>query len=408
MCQLTYCNLGNAKYNRLMVYLLMVEGAIKNDDGTGIICSSGAGWKTKLAANMISNLGEILRDNITDNSPVPAHIRLATFGIPVEDKNAHPFVGKKFILMHNGTLQPKSDDAKNKKDKGSDSEEFLSYLEKVAKAKKDNSSTFVDIFNEAIEEFTGKFAFIIRHQTEPSTKDYIIRGKTADLYISYLSSKSAKGKLTKLGYIVNTSKEVIKESIVKFVNLLDISSNDSQTLQFSDPELLQEETIFLAEPLDLKEVGKTKETAKPAIVYSTQHAITRAPSNSFTSSHNVSKEAFSKMTSYAARISEFLRGHFMSERDFQRLFYLMGEVSVLELRENDIVFFVEQIIPILSASKSAKKAIADALRGDLFPDSAYKDLNLPYPWTLAIQGPDAQKATASIVNYINSRRKAYG
>lgn len=395
MCQLTYCNLKDPKLNKLMVYLLTTKGSVKNDDGTGIICSDNSAWKTKLPAEKITNYGEILSQEIVDDSPIPAHVRLATFGIPVEDKNAHPFNGNRFLLMHNGTLQRKNpNSARN----GSDSEEFLGELENCVN--EDKNADFPSLFNKAIDKFYGKFAFIIRDKKD--SKDYVVRGSTANLYISYLNLKGKKQKVSKpVGYIVNTSDTLIKECIIEFINLVNLMYPElDKIIEVTEPKLIEGETISLAEEFDIKKMGDTKETSKPveSVKPTASHSyITRADRNSANST------SYKEMSTMARKIYEFLSSHSLNERDFQRIVFAVSGISLLELTEKDAQEFIKSVIPVISASKNHKNRIKKALSGRTFPDSAYKDLNLEYPWMLALEGKNKEKKLDQIVSYLQSR-----
>ena len=222
MCELIHCNLHNKRLNTLMAYLLAVTGSGKQRDGVGFICDNNSYWKSKLSADSINNLGTIIRTNIKDDSPISAHIRNATFGIPIEDKNAHPFMGDNFLLMHNGTLLRKEDD-EAKKEKDSDSEDFLNQLELEHKISK-NKTDFVTIFNNAMEHFTGKFALIIRDRR--NTLTYIVRGKTAELYISNIETTNKEKNRTKeVGYIIDTSKITMDNAFFAFRNVSTTLSN---------------------------------------------------------------------------------------------------------------------------------------------------------------------------------------
>ena len=369
MCQLTYVNLQDKVLNAHAVFLLTTIGSEKHDDGTGIILADNSIWKTKIAAEKILNLGDILSKYITNKKPIPAHIRWATYGIAVNDENAHPFIGKHFILMHNGTLLPKVEEKKNK-DVDSDSKQFLDSLDK---ALDDNpAGSFEEIFNKAMQKYAGKFAFIIRNKD--TSTDYIIRGKTADLYIAYVEEKGVRR-----GYVINTSKDLLTVSIRLLSGMIKISHNLDLTM--TEPELLKNETIYKATKVGIEVVGTTKEyeVIKPVQIVQ-QSGFMRL--GSATPSYVAEKTGTEKMLKLVNRIYDFTKEHLLQPIDIQRIFLLTMGLSLLEANEEDFAVLVDYVIPKISASKNTKKKIAKLLAGktNVMPDDIYTVGNLEYPW----------------------------
>ena len=182
MCQLCAVNLNNSALNSIFLSTQLTIDAIGNQDGTGFITTEKGGkinlWKSKLAADDIENLGSIIKDHVINSNPIIAHVRAASTGIKVERENAHPFVGKRFALAHNGRLYDKNEVVRDNQKKdaddtgiASDSLKFLSALELVAKENK--SMTIVELLNKAMEEFKGKFAFLIYDSA--TEKHYAVR-----------------------------------------------------------------------------------------------------------------------------------------------------------------------------------------------------------------------------------------
>lgn len=385
MCEITYSCLNDPALNKIMVYLLTTIGSEKNDDGTGFITSKNTAWKTKLKASIISNYGKCLSDSITDETPVAAHVRAATYGIEVNDENAHPFKSKSFVLMHNGTLILNEESKENKvsdKKHDSDSARFLAFLEDESNKNPDES--FEKIFNSAMSNFKGKFAFIIRRIDTSS--DFIIRGKTANLFISEMREKNKKRIK---GYIINTNAETIKAAQLKFKNLA--SSLTGVEYEFTDPVLLNQETIFVAEKYGVKEVGKTKEEAPEA-------PKAAAMSNFSNGTHHVispnmrkrylgggadadANELF-QIVHRGEEIFRFLEKNSLSFIDFQMLVEHMSGISVLEMTKEDCTFFIEFLIPKLSAPKALRKWVSQKLNGRSFPLKVYEEYDLEYPWTV--------------------------
>lgn len=399
MCEISYVNLHFPELNRLMVYLLTGIGSTKHDDGTGIICSTNKIWKTKLQANIIVNYGDCLYTNIEDDKPIPAHIRKATWGIEITDENAHPFTSENYILMHNGTLELKEEKAKNKDTKkDSDSLTFLNYLEEARKEKVD--SAFKDIFKHTMNHFTGKFAFVIRDKR--GNTDYIIRGKTANLYISEMKIKDQK-KI--IGYIVNTNNITMKEAFHHYTNLSALIYGVDY--EFSDPKLLEQESMFTALPFGIKKIADTKE----------EIPITKTNNSGWNNwmgkGHNglqkvsqvikpIIKSALGnndsvKIIENASKIYGFLDVHCLSFLDFQIIVSVVGGVSLLEINEQDIDFFIDYMIPKLSCNKKIREEVKATLNGNTFPSHLYKDFHLEYPWML--------NDNTKIVEALNSLKK---
>lgn len=379
MCQITYANLHDKKLNALMVYLLTSTGADKHDDGVGFMCSANQIWKTEKAANKISNLGYILHLNIPDDRPVPAHIRMATSGIPILEKNAHPFIDKNYVLLHNGTLVQLKD-TRGKEE--SDSELFLKTLEeaRIAAGKEGN---FVDIFNTAMSQFTGKFAFVIKDRAQ--NKDYIIRGKLAELWFTPVLKviKGKKEKEVPIGYFVNTSKDTSTKAIEVFQNVAPIFTEHK--FSFGETTLLKEETIFVAQDFELEVVGKTKEVPTPVkpTQYNKANQASQANQNPIrlpAASSRVNSASDKLILEHGVKIHDFLDSHSLNLLDFQILFYMASKASILEMSEEDILFFIRYAIPRLSAPKKVREDIKRKLGGRSFPAHLYDMLGLEYPW----------------------------
>lgn len=370
MCQLTYSNLHDPYLNGLMIYLLSMIGSERHDDGCGIIMSDNSIWKTKHAAKNIKNMGSLLFEFITNDNAVPFHIRSATWGIEVTDENAHPFDGKHFILMHNGTLIPKNGEEPKDKKKDSDSLNFLNSLD--ASKDKSGDDSFENIFNNTMKEFSGKFAFIIRNKDTKT--DYIIRGKTAELWISYLSLGEKR-----VGYVVNTSDITMKEAFRHFRNFSGLISGVEYNI--SDPKLLEQETIFIGEKDDIRSVGKTTETSPIKAIEVVEKGYTKTKrKTSLMSSDNYGNS--SDIFKVALRIYKYLDEHSLSLLDFQMILYIISGISILEVTMEDLNMFIEYLIPKISSENSIKKFVNKSVNNQYFPNEVIKKCNLEYPWPL--------------------------
>lgn len=372
MCQLTYSNLGNAYLNSLMIYTLGKNGSKRHDDGTGFICPNNTIWKSEVAAENILNLGEIITKRIIGTEPIPFHIRSATYGIEVNKENSHPFDGKHFILMHNGTLLPRNGEETKDKKHDSDSLKFLNSLDECKDI--NPQGTFEEIFNAAMANFAGKFAFIIREKE--TNNDYIVRGRTAELWISELFFDGVKK-----GYVINTSKDTMKESFKEFVNIWDLFF--SETCKFTEPSLLEQESIFLAKETEVNKIGETLEVEpkeKKEIVVGSRGRSYYDRNNYWGDSYD--NEDNKDILEKAKKIHDFLSDHSMGLIDFQLMIMISGGISILELTEEDLNMFIDYLIPKISANKKVKAEVKSILNGLYFPEEVYEKYKLEYPWTV--------------------------
>ncbi len=377
MCQLTYSNLHDPYLNSLMVYFLSTIGSVKHDDGCGFITCENKIWKSATEAGKISNLGEILDHNIRDERPIPFHIRMATWGIEVTKENAHPFVGKYFILMHNGTLLPRDGEEPKDKKKDSDSLKFLNALDE--EKDKNPEAKFDEIFNKAMDNFAGKFAFIIREKE--TNIDYIIRGKTAELWKTDIT---VDGKFK--GYAINTSKVTMEDALYQFSNVATFMTSQDKTkkYEYSTPVLLEEETIFIADKKDIKEIGVAKEFTP--VKKKTETAITPHNRSNYDYGEGLvpktSNSDIGNIIRMAVKIYDFLSDHSLGLLDLQRMFKLMGGLSLLEATKEDFEMFVDYMVPKISATKALRMQVKSILNGKYFPTEVYEKYQLEYPWTV--------------------------
>jgi hypothetical protein len=358
-----------------MVYELAVIGSEKHDDGCGVICPDNRIWKSAMEAGKITNLGDILDSIIVDKKPIPFHIRSATWGIEVTKENAHPFDGKHFILMHNGTLLPRDGEEPKDKKHDSDSLRFLNELDETKG--KNPEFSFPDVFNKTMENFAGKFAFIIREKE--TGIDYIIRGRTAELWIS-----TVKDNDNNIGYVINTSNITMKDAFHHFVNIGAFMRVSDGELKLSEPVLLKAETIYEAKSTALLEIGTTKEFT-PVKKEDKKESKTTSLINRVRGEiiPKVREDSdIGKIIKSAIKIYEFLSEHSMTLLDLQIMFKIMGGLSLLETTMEDIVMFVDYMIPKISATKPLKTQVRLILNGKSFPNEVYGKYNLEYPWSV--------------------------
>jgi len=253
----------------------MVENSSTlNKDGGGIYFD-GILYKSGEQACINTDIPYELKKKYKSDTPIIAHVRAATVGTSnkkvISADNSHPFESEHYILEHNGSLDRKTPFSKEEKEEfgdKTDSEVFLLSMEKNYSAEK----KFEDIIKETMEEWEGKFAFIIRDKT--SGVDYIVRGKSADLYISHLVTYSYRKKdntkneyetviSSHHGYVINTQKNSLDKVNVLMEMLMPL--NGFNTISFTDPILLEKETIFRADKFKIEKIADITENDRPVI-----------------------------------------------------------------------------------------------------------------------------------------------
>ncbi len=392
MCQISLCNLGEQALNKKLFLLMGHEGSPIHDDGWGLSNSSGEIWKCSLPMFSTSDSGEILKGFDTGKTPLLGHIRQASPKVPVMKQNSHPFKQKGISFVHNGKLSPKDEknfvmeeevveiDSKTKEKKTvkvnrSDS---LIFFEEFMKHYKGEDS-FVKALQETMELFTGKFALVF----VVNGKYYIARGRTADLYISYLMDRSDKEEKV-IGWAINTSKDVLDKSLLLLSNLQQLDGK--KPLDFTIPKILEEETIYKADKNGLEVVGEIKENSAPATTYNYgqynnwQKGNTGA-SNPTKPTTETTTEIDKDTAKMFARIYDFLRGSSLSTQDLQFIFDKMYSASILEVTKPMLEHFIKVVIPRIDnkTNKDIRKRLRKILGGHYLMHYQYRD-DMEYPW----------------------------
>lgn len=254
MCQLIFASTSNLALQRLCVYFMMKNDTITNNkDGYGILLPG--------AESIIKNPTDFNDVNFSDTlmkfgkgSEVIAHVRAAFSGIGGKKTGVefnHPFIGNDFVLAHNGVLSYKDKNKEPEKDK-IDSQIFLGELDTMYEKVKEFPKAIVD----TMEMFQGKFAFLIYHK---STKQYYaVRGKTANLHLSYLYNDTKE----QIGYLINTDEKSLKLALK---DIETVYAAFRIKMGYSEPKLLKEESIFLLEKDNIKLIGEIKESEPPKV-----------------------------------------------------------------------------------------------------------------------------------------------
>lgn len=411
MCQLSYFNTGSDELNRELFILASSLGATVHKHGWGVINPNGESFKSDIPANLCLNSGEFVGEIC---GPLMGHIRLASANVPVSEKNSHPFDINDIFQLHNGTLIPNDSKKHNveedvevindknvktiQKVRRSDSLVFLEYLAvKYHEAEGD----FIKALNNAMKDFHGKFAFI--YFLKNTGERFIVRGKTADLHILYFKESKEKGaKIT--GYAVNTSKDVLELSVIILSNLR--QTRGEPPLYFEQAKLLKEETIFVPEQFDLKEVGQIKEGS--TVIYPhnwddedyfsayTRVGTGKSDKNSSNSMADVD------VVKYASEIFSFAKDFSMNIYEIQALWSRAYNCSLLEAEKAHMKHFVTKILATLrsSTTKAIRKRIYSLCAGN-FPIELYFKEGIEFPWMV-----NSKANQAKIISLLEKRNKS--
>ena len=401
MCQLSYIHLKDNELNKLLFLLMGSFGSVVHDDGWGVVNSRGESWKCELPMGFTFNAGEVVAEKFSkEYSPLMGHIRLASANIPVTEENAHPFRSKsgQILFAHNGGLKPiKAEDfvleyeveVLNKQNvkvkekiKISDSIIFFDKFQELFTEGK----SFEAALNETMALFYGKFAFMFYNVD--TKKFHIARGKTADLFITYLL-ESSEQNANVIGYAVNTSKDVLEMCTNLLNNIWQLQHG--KELCFSKVTLLPAETIYEAGDDDLIKTGEIKENYAPVSSYSGATTFrgnyTNTNSDIWEDWTQEKEEKITKATT-EAQLAEtvllFMEDFCLSFRDIQFMMSEGYETSTLEVTEATVRHFVETVIPRTRSKipRDIRKEVHRLMKGSMFSSVHYanKELMLEYPW----------------------------
>jgi len=413
MCQLSYIDLKDNSLNKELFLLLTAFGSTIHKDGWGMVNSDGDLWKCEFPAWATLNSGELLRKFVkNDYSPLMGHVRLASSQIPVTEENAHPFLSKNgnMLFMHNGKLTPK-DESKfilgksvetisdkgvvtTKWEKMSDSLIFFNRLQELWVNK-----TFYSALKDTMDEFYGKFAFMIYHKD--SKVFNIIRGDSAELHISYLL-ESSKPEAKPIGYAVNTSKDLLDVCTTLLSNLH--ATRTGKELVFSTVSILDKETIYEARETDIVKVGELKENDVPKGAGFFPNARSRGSSDFWDSCDDDSYGRLSKPPTVKTKVSlladtiwNFMTEFSLSYRDICYIIFKLYDVSMLEVDEVLIEHFVNKIIPRFRSKitkdlrrKMKREVPTGFISISKYYDESLREKGFTFPWILSSkEGIDA-------------------
>lgn len=400
MCEITVSNLHSEKFNKMFFLLAGSLGSLEHSDGWGYAVNGQKGFKCKLPMHYTTNAGKCLwKDSDAGSDDILiGHIRRASPQVPVTTANAHPFVIHEVSMVHNGKLTPKEEkdfvmeedvvevDAKDetktttKKVKRSDS---LIFFEKFMEIFEESTNEvleerFVDCLKKTMDLFYGKFAMVFLI----NGTYFVVRGRTADLHISYLLDDESE----KLGWVINTSKKTLDNATVLMSNTFQLL--DGIDLNFTLAAPLETETIYICEERDLRKIGELKENSAPVTTYASNY---RAPAGTGgatnftgakTQSGTVTTTKKTVVEKYAEEVWKFMDDYSLSVMDVNYLFLIGYDCSLLEVNEAILEHFVKSVIPRLrnKTNKTIRKLLSKAVLS--YVSLRYYNRDISYPWML--------------------------
>jgi hypothetical protein len=257
-------------------------------------------------------------------------------------------------------------------------------LERLSVIYAEKSENFLEAIQATMLEFTGKFAFMyFIKDAKTKVHKYIVRGKTADLYISYLKENKTKDAKT-IGYVIDTNRDVLENAVNLLSNLQQLDGE--KPLCFTEPEEVKKETIFIPEDFGLVEVGELKEnTSVATTTYPTRGNYWGADGQDFTvgGGANKSMPNFTPLgvEKYVESIYSFMSEYAVSLKEIQIMFFKLYGLSLLEADEVILKHFCNKVIATLrkDATKQLRKRVK-ALSGGRFPIYLYS--KFAFPWML--------------------------
>ena len=414
MCQISFNNTGNDELNKQLFLIESSLGAVTQKHGWG-----GFGTKTskeyvkcEIPANFTLNSGELLKNH---KGVFMGHIRSASFGVPVILQNAHPFTDENVFQFHNGTLTP-IDDTKfttkytveEKDDKGvaksveykvSDSLIFFNRFIEIYNGMPKKDRMFMPAFQETMKEFYGKFAFT--YYIADKNEMYVIRGKTADLYISYILSSERKDAKV-LGYCINTSSGVLEDSLNILSNLEQLSGR--KPVYYTRAKELEKETIYLAQEKDIVKIGVVTENPTPVKSYTNYQSRSYYGDDwqngveNFTIKGEVNYASIS-VVKYGRAIFDFCQDYSISVKEISGIFYGMYGCSILDASEACFKHFCNKVLESLKkeTTKVLRKRLKSSCDGR-FDTSLYNTYE--FPWML-----NPKTDQIKMIEYMEAARK---
>lgn len=383
MCELTFINSHRLDLNRILTINQALENTrIDNLHGWGIFTQKAGIYKTALIPWNTSDFGKDIRSAVTEE-PVLLHVRSASRGTDIKMEFNHPFETERLVLAHNGTLVPK-DKLEGYAEK-LDSEVFLGELDRAYLAEKEDENRLVRSLQSTMEKFTGKFAFLIYEKGTGSW--YAIRGKTADLHITYLLSDIEEGAET-LGYIINTVKVDLGVSTDHSLELFHVLGKKSVPVM-SIIEELKPETIYRLEDTEVKEVGELKQNTAPVIVAAVGvvHQYGKygyRAGMGYGGAWEDDDDPLSQTSGVINELNDWIITYGLTIEDLDTIMVQTLGISLLCCEEQDITTIQKYVLPKLQCPRKFREAVLRKINqlGSWKMLEVYKKGSFQFPYML--------------------------
>lgn len=348
MCQLIFVNTGRTTLTKLLTLnLLIADSKTSNKDGYGIFSNRTSLLKYGEAASESEVIAKAVNSIIVPE-PVIAHVRLATSSVGstrvVSAENSHPFESAdgNIILAHNGILSFKEKEKEKDYVGMVDSKAFAELLAKTYSEQTEKDT--VKALQDSMIHFYGKFALLIYNKAEDSF--YICRGK-ADLHASQVLL-NGKPK----GFVVNTDKYSLKMAMIASKDNYEIVFPGSE-VNFTEPQMLDSETIYKVVGWELQKVGELKE----GFFYQTPSSTTyiQHGTKSTVIKNTSSNVLPSKIEELADLLIDLRESLYLNFFEFEELIYATYGCGSAYLTETQVEFLVKVILPALDKRNSEKK-----------------------------------------------------
>ena len=410
MCQLTYTQLPGftpGQFKLCQGLILKFNASAGHKDGFGYMINNRL-YKKGEDANTVDNIfKDMVVSKNTANRWSILHVRKASFKVKnkIGDEFCHPFNYtfegySPLVGAHNGTLEHSV--ATLLEDEIDSQMFFQNLYDNIV----ETNRPLKDCFETVINDFYGKFAFLIRYDNVTN----IIRGRTADLYFTDVTINTLPA-----GFIVNTEKNSLLNFLSIFREVLLVSGVE---LGWSAPEILPinsihsvfstEGTTFESSVLKLESNFRevtNKPYTKPADVKTTynnpRQELPQLPATVDKNSPvNDSSPIDININKGVYKILEdVIKSMGLSIFDITVLFDMFWNKDLIcaTTRELDI-FTREQLVGLTKFSSSNKKKTFDRLlkESNISPRRAYIQAGVPFPFMLS--GP---KKMARMFNEYN-------
>lgn len=367
MCQLSFISTTDLKLSRNIAQLQGITNTLKShNDGYGIF-SNHKVFKTKETPVLDDNF--FYKVNLYFGSTGILHVRRASaYGnknikAELRDEDAHPFQekvnGSILTLAHNGTLIPYPETiSKVKEFQDLEIIDSFVFLKTLGKNMTINKCGIVQGLQETMQEFYGKFAFMINYKKNY----YIVRGKRATLFQVKILLSNNKEAL-----IINTE----RDSLVLMLSYLrktvtDIYGDIVYISEISPITILPEETIFIYNPqkMILEKIGDIKENIARTIVHTSTDSTHSRAGRTIRNLINRKKNSEPKQLPEPQIVKPFdkntpfmdvIKEANLTIIELSHLFTVLYGISILEADINYIEDFEEKVIKLVNGSAFNKR-----------------------------------------------------